>query len=126
MHTSNGPLGVGAWPTGISDDLWLFAGAVAKTDLPIYVTDDIERHKWHKVLINLNNATLGLIGISDQEAMADPEVRAWMADVYEGGVRVLRTAGIAYELPREVGSIEQRIDYLRQPPAVSRFPRRSQ
>jgi ketopantoate reductase len=109
VHTSNRPLGVGVWPTGISDGLWRFDSAGAKTDLPVYVTDDIERHKWHKLLINLNNATIGLIGVSDQEGMSDPEVRAWMADVCEEGVRVVRAAGVAYEL-REIASIEQRVD----------------
>ena len=43
VHTSNGPLGGGAWP-GISDDLWRFVEAVAKTDLPVYVTDDMKHH----------------------------------------------------------------------------------
>jgi hypothetical protein len=54
--------------------------------------------------------------------MSDPEVRAWMADVYEQGVRVVPAAGVAYVLPREIGSIEQRINDLRQPSWGSEIP----
>ena len=49
--------------------------------------------------VNLNNATFGLLGMSGQEAQADPEVRALLADVYDEGVRVLRAAGIRFEGP---------------------------
>jgi 2-dehydropantoate 2-reductase len=122
VQTSAGPLGVGAWPTGVSDDVRLFADAVAKTDLPVYVTDDIARHKWHKMLVNLNNATFGLIGVSAQEALSDPEARAWMADVYEEGVHVLRAAGVPFEGPPGLASIERRIQELRQPPRGVEIP----
>jgi 2-dehydropantoate 2-reductase len=114
VHTSAGPLGIGRWPSGPSEVAREVTQAVAKTDIPAYSTEEIAVHKWNKMAINLNNATFGLLGLSGQEAQADPEVRAFMADVYEEGVQVLRAAGIRFEGPPG-SSIEDRIRNLRGP-----------
>jgi 2-dehydropantoate 2-reductase len=114
VHTSAGPLGIGRWPSGASEDAEEVVRAIGKTDLPAYVTEEIAVHKWNKMAINLNNATFGLIGLSGQEAQADPEVRVFLADVYEEGVRVLRAAAIRFEGPPG-SSIEDRIRSLRSP-----------
>ena len=120
VHTSAGPLGIGTWPSGLSDVAREVAQAVSKTDIPAYTTEEIAVHKWNKMAVNLNNATFGLLGISGQEAHADPEVRAWMADVYDEGVRVLRAAGIRFDGPPGLGTVEKRIEDLRGPaPAVA-------
>jgi len=113
VHTSKGPLGVGTWPRGLSAAARDVAAALGKTDIPVYTTEDVVAHKWNKMLRNLNNATMGLTGLSGQEARADAGTRAWMADVYEEGARVLRAAGIPYEGPPGVGSIEGQIQELR-------------
>jgi 2-dehydropantoate 2-reductase len=115
VHTSAGPLGIGTWPTGLSDVAREVAHAIGKTDIPAYTTEEIVVHKWNKMAVNLNNATFGLLGISGQEAHADPEVRAWMADVYDEGVRVLRAAGIRFDGPPGLGTVEKRIADLRGP-----------
>ncbi|ETX08926.1 ketopantoate reductase family protein [Candidatus Entotheonella palauensis] len=113
VQTGNGPVGVGTYPEGLSQAAKDVAAALDGTDLPIYTTDRIARHKWNKMLVNLNNATMGLTGLASQEARADPEARLWMADVYEEGARVLRAAGIQYEGPPDMGPIEDRISELR-------------
>lgn len=113
VQTSAGPLGVGRWPAGLSDVDREVAQAIGKTDLLAYTTDEIAVHKWNKMVVNLNNATFGLLGLSGQEGWADPEVRAWMADVYDEGVRVLRAAGVRFEGPPGLGSVETRIRDLR-------------
>jgi 2-dehydropantoate 2-reductase len=113
VQTGNGPVGVGTYPDGLSQAAEDVAAALDATDLPIYTTDQIARHKWNKMLINLNNATMGLTGFASQEGRADPEARLWMADVYEEGVRVLQAAGIQYEGPPGMGPIEDRIEELR-------------
>jgi 2-dehydropantoate 2-reductase len=122
VHTSAGPLGIGTWPTGLSDVAREVARAIGKTDIPAYTTDEIVVHKWNKMAVNLNNATFGLLGISGQEAHADPEVRAWMADVYDEGVRVLRAAGIRFDGPPGLGTVEKRIADLRGPAPTVRVP----
>ena len=72
VHTGNGPVGVGTYPEGLSQ--------AAHRTLPrrwkrptcrLYVTERIAQAKWNKMLINLNNATMGLTGLASQEARAD-------------------------------------------------------
>jgi 2-dehydropantoate 2-reductase len=121
VHTSAGPLGIGRWPSGLSEVAREVTRALAKTDIPAYSTEEIAVHKWNKMAINLNNATFGLLGFSGQEAQTDPDVRAFMADVYEEGVRVLRAAGIRFEGP-PCSSIEDRIRALRGPAAGVTVP----
>jgi len=113
VHTSAGPLGVGAWPTGLGPAARDFAAAAGKTELPVYTTENVRAAKWNKMLMNLNNATMGLTGLSGQEARSDREVRAFMAEVYDEGVRVVRAAGIPFEGPPGAGSIEEQIGWLR-------------
>ncbi len=113
VHTGNGPVGVGTYPEGLSQAARDVAAALERTDLPVYTTERIAEAKWNKMLINLNNATMGLTGLSSQEARADGEARLWMADVWEEGARVLQAAGIAYEGPPGMGPIEDRIAELR-------------
>jgi 2-dehydropantoate 2-reductase len=113
VHTGNGPLGVGAFPEGLSQAARDVAAALNETDLVAYTTEHITHHKWNKMLINLTNATMGLTGLSTHEARANMEPRLWMAEVYEEGARVLHAAGIQYEGPPDMGPIEDRIRELR-------------
>jgi 2-dehydropantoate 2-reductase len=113
VHTSSGPLGVGTWPTGLGASARDFADALGKTELPVYTTENVQAAKWNKMLMNLNNATMGLTGLSGQEARSNPEARAFMADVNEEGVRVVRAAGIPFEGPPGAASIEEQIRWLR-------------
>jgi 2-dehydropantoate 2-reductase len=114
-HPGTRPVGRATYPEGLRQAAEDVAAALDATDFPLYTTDQIARHKWNKMLINLNNATMGLTGFASQEGRADPEARLWMADVYEEGVRVLQAAGIQYEGPPGMGPIEDRIEELRDP-----------
>jgi 2-dehydropantoate 2-reductase len=122
VHTATGPLGLGRHPEGLTDADRALATAIGQTDLPVYLTEHIVRAKWTKMLVNLNNATFGLIGLSGQEARVDPETREWMAEVYEEGLRVVQAAGIRYEAIPGQGSIEDRIRELRHPTASVSVP----
>ncbi len=113
VHTGNGPVGVGTFPRGLSQAAQDVAAALEQTDLPIYTTENITAAKWNKMLMNLNNATMGLTGMASQEARAHPETRLWLADVFEEGASVLNEVGIAYEGPPGMGAIEERIRELR-------------
>ncbi len=113
VHTGNGPVGIGTFPEGLNQAAKDVAAALETTDLPVYTTAHITRAKWNKMLVNLNNATMGLTGFSSHEARANPEARLWMADVYEEGAEVLREVGIPYEGPPGMGAIEERIAELR-------------
>jgi 2-dehydropantoate 2-reductase len=113
VHTGNGPVGIGTYPAGLSHTAHKVAAALDATDLPVYTTAHIGRAKWNKLLINLNNATLGVTGLATQAAIADAATRLWMADVWEEGAGVLQAAGIRYEGPPGMGAIEDRIRELR-------------
>ena len=116
VQTGNGPVGVGSFPAGMSQVVQDVVAALDETDLPIYTTEHIARHKWNKLLMNLNNATVGLTGFASQDVQADAQARLWLADVYEEGVRVLQAAGIPYEGPPGMGAIEDHIKALRDSP----------
>ena len=122
VHTAKGPLGVGTFPKGLTPIAREVAAAIGRTELPVYTTENIVAAKWSKMLQNLNNATMGLTGLSGQEARADAEVRRFMADVYEEGARVLQAAGIAYEGPPGAGPIEERIRELRSAEVTAEVP----
>ncbi len=122
VHTGNGPVGVGTYPEGLSQAAEDVAAALEATDLPIYTTEHINKHKWHKMLLNLNNATLGLTGFSIQEGWAHAAGRLWMADVWEEGARVLTAAGIAYEGPAGMETIADHIGALRRTNAAPSVP----
>jgi 2-dehydropantoate 2-reductase len=122
VHTSKGPLGVGTFPKGLSPAAREFAATLGRTDMPVYTTENIMASKWNKMLRNLNNATMGLTGLSGQEARADAEVCRFMADVYDEGARVLQAASIGYEGPPGVGSIEEQIRELRSGPSSVPVP----
>jgi 2-dehydropantoate 2-reductase len=113
VQTGNGPVGVGTFPEGLSQAAKGVAAALDETDLPVYITDQVAKHKWNKMLINLNNASMGLAGFASQEARADATARLWLADVYEEGASVIQAAGIEYEGPPGMGPIEERIRELR-------------
>lgn len=113
VHTAKGPLGVGTWPAGLGETAREVAAALGKTDLPVYTTENVRAAKWNKMLLNLNNATMGLTGFCGQEARSNRPVREFMADVYEEGLRVVRGAGITYEGPPGSGPIEEQIRQLR-------------
>jgi 2-dehydropantoate 2-reductase len=115
VQTGNGPVGVGTFPEGLSPVAQDVAAALDETDLPVYTTNQVAQHKWNKMLINLNNASMGLTGFASQEAQSDATARLWLADVYEEGARVLQAAGIEYEGPPGMGAIEDRIRELRDP-----------
>ncbi|MDH3602408.1 MAG: 2-dehydropantoate 2-reductase [Candidatus Tectomicrobia bacterium] len=115
VQTGNGPVGVGTFPEGLSQAAKDVAAALDETDLPVYTTDQVAKHKWNKMLVNLNNASMGLTGFASQEARSDATARLWLADVYEEGARVLQAAGIAYEGPPGMGPVEERIRELRDP-----------
>lgn len=121
IHTGNGPVGIGTYPNGLSQTATAVAAALDHTDLPVYTTAHIVPAKWHKLLLNLNSATMGLTGLASEDAWAQPAARLWMADVWEEGIRVLHAAGIAYEAPPGLPTVADSIRLLRDvqqtPPA---------
>ena len=56
--------------------------------------------KWWKLLLNVNNALLALLGCWLQKAHSDPNIYPLMADVMGESLSVLRNANIHPQAPR--------------------------
>ncbi|RMF85153.1 MAG: 2-dehydropantoate 2-reductase, partial [Nitrospinota bacterium] len=97
IHTSGARLALGTYPQGIAPVVTQVGEALNQTPLQASITASIMEVKWGKLLVNLNNATYGLVGLSSQEGLHSPELRHLLADVMEEGLQVLREAGIPYQ-----------------------------
>jgi 2-dehydropantoate 2-reductase len=115
IHTSWGPIGIGRFPEGVDDADLAVAAALEKAGFKVYTSGSIMRSKWNKLLLNLNNASHGLTGLSGQEARNDPVMRQILTAVFEEGARVLRAAGIDFEPPPGEPSVDERIREMRSP-----------
>jgi len=117
---------VGSYPSGIREAAVRVRDALAKTPLEVSLTDSLMSSKWNKLIVNLNNATFGVIGLSVHEGQRDPDVRHWMADVMEEGLNVLQAAGIRYDpapkqpFPEDVISNLRKEDFTPLPMPSSR------
>lgn len=101
----------GAHTPGAAPTVAAAVSAFAATRIPLDATGDLERRRWNKLVLNLNNATFGLLGLSSQEGRALPEAQALMIEVFAEGIRVLRAAGIPFEDGPE-GALEGRLRLL--------------
>lgn len=115
IHTSWGPVGIGRFPEGLDEADLTVAAALEKAGFKVYTSATIMRSKWNKLLLNLNNASHGLTGLSGQEARNDPVMRQILTAVFEEGARVLRAAGIPFEPPPGEPTIDARIREMRAP-----------
>ncbi len=124
IHTQLKRLAMGAYPSGVNDTVRAVAAAFEGTPFDVSVTGSVMQTKWTKLLMNLNNATYGLIGLSGQEGQNLPEVRHWMADVIEEGLKVVRAKNLEFRAVEEQPSPEELIKRLRspdfKPPAIPR------
>jgi len=69
--------------------------------------------KWWKLLLNVNNALLALLGSWLQKAHSDPNIYPLMADVIGESLSVLRKANIDPQAPQGLPPIEATIEKLR-------------
>lgn len=113
VHTLDNTVYVGSYPSGLGRRGAQVVEALQTTDLAVSATDDIVRQKWNKLLMNLNNATFGLTGMSTQVGKGDREMRLWMVEVFEEGMNVLRAAGIEFEGGEGMGAFEERLRQIR-------------
>jgi 2-dehydropantoate 2-reductase len=121
-QTAAGSLLVGDWPRGAGAATELLAAAFGQRGLNALATPRIAAHKWNKLIVNLNNATLGVTGFSGEEARADTATRSFMAAVYAEGVAVLRAAGIPFEGVDGLPSFDARIAEYRRPVEPAPLP----
>jgi 2-dehydropantoate 2-reductase len=96
-HTRVGRVGLGLYPSGIDDTARRVHGVLKAAGFQAFLHENIMAVKWSKLVTNLRMAVNALTGLSGEEALANREVREFMADITDEGVKVMLKAGIVFD-----------------------------
>jgi 2-dehydropantoate 2-reductase len=94
-HLGGNTLVIGRYPQGQDTVAEQVVAALNKATLKGVLTDEIMSYKWAKFCVNLLNSPLAILGLSGEEAFNIPEMRLFLAEVFEEARQVLGRA----ELP---------------------------
>jgi 2-dehydropantoate 2-reductase len=97
-HTRNDVLAIGKYPSGLDDVTTQVGHALEQAGFRVTYYEDAMPRKWGKLLINLNNALFALIDTWLQLAYTDVELRSFLAETMQEGLRVIRAAGVKIEM----------------------------
>lgn len=95
---------LGLYPEGVDDAAREISSDLLAAGFESDTSAFVMRMKWGKLVNNLNNATVAITDYWLERVMADREMREFILEVCEEGLRVLDAAGIAAEPPEEVPS----------------------
>jgi 2-dehydropantoate 2-reductase len=112
-HTRNNLLAVGGYPEGIDPVAERIAADLAAAGFRVECNRQVMNLKWWKLLLNVNNALLALVGSWLQKAHSDPKIYPLMADVMGESLGVIRKANIHPQAPSDLPPIEATIEKLR-------------
>lgn len=95
-HVAAGTLVIGEHDGSTSERILRVRDALASTGLPVRISADIERQRWHKLTWNASfNAVSALTLRSSQDLLALPESRALLVGVMHEVVAVANARGVA-------------------------------
>ena len=112
-HTRNNLVAVGRYPEGVDPISEMITGDLTAAGFRAECHPLVMNLKWWKLLLNVNNALLALLGCWLQKAHSDPGTYPLMADVMDESLAVLRQANIQPQAPQGVPPIEATIEKLR-------------
>ena len=112
-HTRNNLVAVGRYPAGVDPVAERIAADLTAAGFRVKCHPQVMNLKWWKLLLNVNNALLALLGCWLQKAHSNPNVYLLMADVMGESLSVLRKANIQPQAPQSVPPIEATIEKLR-------------
>ena len=112
-HTRNNLVAVGRYPEGVDPVAERIAADLTAAGFRVECHPQVMNLKWWKLLLNVNNALLALLGCWLQKAHSNPNVYLLMADVMGESLNVLRKANIHPQAPQGVPPIEATIERLR-------------
>jgi 2-dehydropantoate 2-reductase len=112
-HTRNNLVAVGRYPDGVDPVAKRIAADLTTAGFRVECHSQVMNLKWWKLLLNVNNALLALLGCWLQKAHSDPSIYPLMADVMGESLSVLRKANIQPQAPQGVPPIEATIERLR-------------
>ncbi len=94
-HVAAGRIGIGAKPGVDATRLPEIRDTLARTGLPMYISDDIQRERWHKLLWNAAfNTVSAITQRGPAELLALPESRALLIGIMREALDVARASGI--------------------------------
>lgn len=105
---------LGGYPLGCEEAGQSAAAQLAAAGFNVTVHESIMAVKWSKLVLNLNNATLAILGCYLQLAMARSDIASIMAEVVDEGLRVLGVAGIPITDPTNPYNLTVYAERLRQ------------
>ena len=91
------PLWLGGYPLGLDATGERIASDLRATGWQVEIPDSILAVKWNQLVLDLNQATLALLGLSLSQALATSGVPSLMAEVLEEAGRVLAAAGMTVD-----------------------------
>jgi 2-dehydropantoate 2-reductase len=112
-HTMSERIGIGNYPLGCDDLAYEVAQRLADAGFQVSTHESVMSVKWSKLLLNLNNATYGIIDSYLQLGYVTPSISSFMADVMEEGLHVLDRSGISLHNANNPYDIKRRIAELR-------------
>jgi 2-dehydropantoate 2-reductase len=121
-QTLDGLNEIGTYPEGVGEAAAALVATLERTRLKIKATNHLSIMRWNKLLLNLSNPVSALTGKPSQEVKGDAEIRAFIAEVYGEGQRVLDAAGIVYSEDGESGGFEDRLRQITDPRFVLEPP----
>ena len=107
-------IAVGNYPLGCDETAEAAAADFERGGFKATTHESVMAVKWSKLILNLNNATLAIIGSWVQLARVTPAVAHFMADVQEEGLHVLASAGISLEDANNPYNLTDQVAHLRQ------------
>jgi len=112
-HTRNNLVAVGRYPEGVDPVAERITADLTAAGFRVECHPQVMNLKWWKLLLNVNNALLALLGCWLQKAHSDPDIYPLMAEVMRESLSVLRKANIDPEAPQGLPPIEATIEKLR-------------
>lgn len=91
------PLWLGGYPLGLDAAGERIAGDLRAAGWHVEIPGSILAVKWNQLVLDLNQATLSLLGLSLSQALATSEVPSLMAEVIEEAGRVLAAVGMTVD-----------------------------
>jgi 2-dehydropantoate 2-reductase len=113
------PLWLGGYPRGLDEMGEQIASHLRLAGWKVSISESILAVKWNQLVLDLNQATLALLGYPSPRAMTIPAVRELMADVVEEAGRVLAAAGMALEPSGHTLPYHHYLTFLRERDASS-------
>lgn len=125
--TMGDTISLGNYPLGCDEFADELAATLTQAGFRTTTHDHIMGVKWSKLLLNLNNATLGILDSYVQLAQVTPALAYFMSEVVEEGLHVLAASHIAldpvpYDVPAVATQLRNCVEDIEKIQAAQALP----